>query len=239
MADEPSFFEILNGHPDPRAQHRLTYLRLINAKWSEPWKFVVETMAGNVADAISDETKHVLRRELRERCERIAKAAAIVVREMTKSHGEQELIDAFDIFAPLGAKSLDDASGLQYIAGLRDRAEKVAQGIGGGSGKHTARTTLGQPSSRRLCAAMTREAFRHTRGEPPGDTYPPALEACASLWQAAGGSQPDEDASVDPVGSWERHLREARRGKDKASVAARRAARSCLGLLAELRQKTD
>lgn len=236
MANELSLFEILHGHPDPRAPDRDAFLRLIGREDTEAWRLVVETMAAHIAAAIHEERKHVLRRDIRERCEDIAEAAGQLIRALTNSHGEQELIDAFAAFAPARAKGPDDVSGLTYIAELKERAQKVAESIRAGPGKDTILATLGQPRSRQLCAAMVREVLHQTKGRAHGDKHPHALEACALLWKAAGGPTPTSQSSTDLSGSWERHLKEARTDTDTTATVARSIARSCLALAAEHRR---
>lgn len=234
MAEQPpSLHQILHDCPDQSEPHLKAFLTLLGKENAAPWRLVAEAMMGNLAEAIREQKPHVRRADLRDAFETIADAAGSILKEMTQPIREQQVIDALAIYAPSGPRDVDDVTGFAYLNSLQQRARQVAAAIPRRPGSDTIAPFLGRPAPRRLCAVMTREAFRHAKGKALGERSPKALDACASLWASA-----ERTGETDATFEWEFHLRDARRKEGSSGSVERSIALSCLAHLRETRQES-
>lgn len=228
-----SLHEILHGFPDPSAPHRKEFLALLGKEGAVPWGLAVQDMAANLAEAIRENDRRVRRADLHDAFKAIARAADAILKELTNKSREQEIIEAFQIFAPIGLRGVDDTTGFVYLNELRQRARTVVDSIPHRPGADTSASLLGWPNPRRLCATMTREAFKRAKGKSPGDRNQKSLNACTLLWAAAKGI-----AETETTYEWESTIREAREGQGPVAAGERSIALSCLAHVGNVREES-
>jgi len=220
--------EVLHGKPDPMAPHfekALASLRVVN---SAIWRQTLEAMAGTIRHASQrgrmprqkegGDTEFFFQRGYtRVYTKKELKEAVRAAKYLIDLTDRDEIRDAISMFAP----RTDYGSLFEQLRNLASGAKGASAKIKSGGGRNLLRDDLGIPSPKLLCAACVREAMRASDGRYPSATNRRALEACRTLWLAAGGS----DRSKEPGGLWQRHLGAAKGGTRPAARSARSAAR--------------
>jgi hypothetical protein len=183
------------------------FLAHIGAPDTEPWRVAFARMVAAVGEAMK--RTPLRRRGAREGLEEAARLA----RHLKRLLAPPEVVDPLRALARPDPDAPDPAA---VLADLEARARRAAAMVPKGQGEEPLDAHLGRPSAPLLTAACVAVAWRAVRGRMPSPRTGHAADACAILWQAAGGAE-DEN----PHGRWPHHLGAVQGGRTRAKREAK------------------
>ena len=186
--------------------------RLIVAPGEDPPPWLVAALGRarlTLASTIRHERAYPGRKELRQRLEVLAAASEFVRREMLD-------LDIAMLLRGRDGVLLNEPETYQGLGDLAERAKRRFVEVPEGQGRHKHFPRSEGATPQQNCALMISVLWEKVHTEAPPNTNANAQEACAKLWEAAGGrvkrrrrkiTVPSDDATTD---IWRDHLREAK-----------------------------